>query len=205
MIYGSGSKNLGEIKINNESCPNCKENNIFLHGFVKYFYIFWIPIFPVYKKKITVCHSCEVEIPKKERSQSLKDKVELEKSNFKTPLYLFAGLIIILSLIAYLEFNSRKHKDFVKNRISHLEQNDVVIIKESKSEYLFAKVEKIEKDTIFLMLSNYSLNQIPSLIDYTDGITKKEDFFGEEIYLYTQQEIDSLNNIGKIDIFEIKE
>ena len=205
MIYGSGSKNLGEIKIDNESCPNCKENTIFLHGFAKYFHIFWIPIFPVYKKKITVCHSCEVEIPKKERSQSLKDKVELEKSNFKTPLYLFAGLIIILSLIAYLEFNSRKHKDFVKDRINHLEENDVIVFKQSSSEYSFAKVEEVKNDTVYFVNSNYSLNQIPSLTDYIAGLEEKEDFFSEEVYLYSQKEIVSLNSIGEIDIFEIKE
>jgi len=205
MIYGLGSKKLGEIKISNEACPDCKElNTVFLHGSVKYFHIFWIPVFPVYKKKVTICHSCEKEMPKKKRSQSLKNKIELEKSNFKIPIYLFTGLIIILGLITFLEYNSKKHKDFVKDRIHHLKENDVIVFKQSSDEYSFAKIEEVKNDTIYFVNSNYSLNEIPSITDYIDGIEEKEDFFSEEIYLYSQKEIDSLHGLAEIDIFEIE-
>ena len=204
MIYGAGDKKLGEIKINNEKCPSCNEqNSIYVHGLVKYFHIFWIPLFPVYKKYVTICHSCETEIPKKERSQSLKDKVDLEKSNFKIPLYLFIGLVVILGLVAFLEYESRQHDDFVENKIHYLESSDVMVFKQSSKEYTFAKVESVSNDTIYFMNSNYSIDGKPTTSDYVDGIEEKEDFFNEEIYLFTQKEIDSLHKIGEIDIFEI--
>jgi len=71
----------------------------------------------------------------------------------------------------------------------------VIVFKQSSSEYSFAKVEEVKNDTVYFVNSNYSLNQIPSLTDYIAGLEEKEDFFSEEVYLYSQKEIVSLNSI----------
>ncbi len=206
IVYGTGGKKLGEVKILNEKCPHCEEyNNVYLHGIARYFHVFWIPIFPFNKKMLTVCHACDSEIKKKERSQSLKDKITLEKGNFKTPIYLFIGLALIVGLIGYFEFNSKKHKEFVKNRLHHLVQDDVIVVKDEAKNYSFARVENVSNDTIYFVNSNYSIDQKPTMTDYTNGITEKTDFYSDEIYYFTEKQIDSLQKLKRIDIFEIEE
>ncbi len=96
IIYGTGSKDLGEKFIPNEKCPHCGEyNKIHVHGIARYFDVFWVPIFPFSKKIEVFCHGCENEIKKQLISTSLQNKIDLEKSSFKLPVYLFSGLIVI--------------------------------------------------------------------------------------------------------------
>lgn len=204
IIYGTGSKNLGEVKISNERCPSCNEqNNIHIHGIVKYFTFFWIPIFPYNKKIIPICHSCDVEISKKQISPSLKDKISLEKSKFSIPFHLFIGLIIIISFIGFMVYESSKHDEFVSERIHNLQIEDIIVLKSSPSEYNFIKINEVEKDTVYFNNSNYSIDSKPTKSDYTNGLIEKEDFFSKEIYYYTIKEIDSLHTIGELDIFEL--
>jgi len=204
MIYGTGGKKLGEVLITNEKCPSCEKiNTVYLHGVARYFHILWIPVFPFSKKLITICHSCENEISEKERLQSLKDKVDLEKGSLKLPVFLFAGLAIIIAFIGYLQYESKKHKEFVGDRIHNLQTDDVIVFKNSSTEYTFALVDSVINDTLTFKNSNYSIDAKPTKSDYINGITKKDDFFNDELYILSQKEVDSLFTIGELDIFEI--
>jgi len=203
IIYGTGSKDLGERFIPNEKCPHCGEyNKIYVHAIARYFDVFWIPIFPFRKKVTAVCHSCEKEITKEQISTSLQDKISLEKSSFKLPIYLFSGLILIGLLILLLEFNSRKHDDFVENKIHNLKKNDVLVFQMSPNVYSFGLVDTIHDGDVYFRNSNYSLNQKPSITDYEEGLEEHLDFLDSEYYFYTQSEIDSLNEIGNLDVLE---
>jgi hypothetical protein len=203
MIYGTGRKDLGKKYIPNEKCPNCDEQNkIHVYGLAKYFHVLWIPTFPYSKKIIPICDSCNTEITKKKISTSLKEKIGLEKSFFKMPISLFSGLIVIACIIAWLSYENKKHKEFVTNRINHLESKDIMTFKYSNKEYSFAIVDSVVNNIVFFRNSNYVLDQKPTVTDYKKGLREKKDFFNQETRIYYQNEIDSLNNIGELDIFE---
>ncbi|HIP49057.1 MAG TPA: zinc-ribbon domain-containing protein [Lutibacter sp.] len=203
IVYGTGSKDLGEKLITNEKCPHCGEfNKIHLHGIARYFDVFWIPIFPFKKKIIAVCHNCDTEIPKKEASPSLIDKISLEKSSFKIPIYLFSGLILIVLAIGFFQYSSSKHKSFVESRVENIQKNDILVFKHNMEDYTFAKVDSIYKGAVFFKNSNYSYNKKPSLSDYNKALIDNSDFFDSESYYYTINEIDSLHKNGVLDIFE---
>ena len=194
VFYGTGSKDLGSKKIPNEKCPLCEaQNTIEVHGVSKYFDVFWVPVFPYSKKLIPFCTSCETEITKKQIPASLKEKIALEKSFFKTPITLFSGLIIIAGIVGWISYTSSKHKDYA---------NDVMVLKQSSKEYSFALVDGVENDTVYFKNSNYSFNQKPTKSDYTEGLAEKTDFFDMETYYYTQSQIDSVHKIKELDIFE---
>lgn len=203
IVYGTGGKELGEKLITNEKCPHCGEiNKIYLHGFSRYVHLFWIPIFPYSKKTISICHNCENEIPKEQASASLLDKISLEKSSFKIPFYHFSGIILIALAVAWFKYSDAKHKEFVENRIEHVQKNDILVLKQSNKEYSFAKVDSVSENEVFFINSNYSYNQKPDFSDYEKAIIEKSDFYDAEIYYFTIFEIDSLYKSGELDIFE---
>jgi len=203
IIYGTGSKNLGEKLITNEKCPHCSEyNKIHVHGIASYVHLFWIPFFPYSKKFIAICHNCEREILKEEASPSLIDKISLEKPSFKSPIYLFSGVIIIGLAIGWFTYSSAKHKEFVSNRIENIQKNDVLVFKNSSKEYTFAIVDTTYQNEIYFRNSNYSYNQKPSREDYEKALSENSDFYNPDYYYYTDKQIDSLHNKGVLDIFE---
>lgn len=102
IIYGTGSKNLGTKKLQGAKCQNCESTDMYVQAISRYVDIFWIPIFPFSKKMFSICNHCKQTLTKKEMSQQLKDKVELEKSSFSTPFYLFIGLAIIVTFIGWV-------------------------------------------------------------------------------------------------------
>lgn len=203
LIYGTGSKDLGEKFISNEKCPHCGEyNKIHVHGIARYFDVFWIPIFPFRKKIIAICHSCDTEIKKNEISTSLQDKIRLEKSSFRIPIYLFTGLILIGLLIGWLEYSSIKHDDFVENRIHNIQKDDVLVFKNNSKEYSFAIIDSLYAESVFFRNSNYIYTQKPTLSEYTEILSEKSDFYDVESYFYTLEQVDSLHQVGSLDIFE---
>lgn len=104
IIYGTGSKNLGTKKLQGTKCSNCESTDMHVQAISRYASIFWIPIFPFSKKLFSICNHCKQTLTKKEMPQQLKDKVELEKSNFSTPFYLYIGLALILAFIGWFMY-----------------------------------------------------------------------------------------------------
>ena len=203
IVYGTGGKDLGEKLITNEKCPHCGEyNKIHLHSIARYVHLFWIPFFPYSKKTVIICHSCDKEILKKKASPSLIDKIGLEKSSFKIPIYHFSGLIIIVLTILWFKYTAVKHKSFVENSIENIQTNDILVFKHSKNEYTFALVDSIYEEAVFFKNSNYSYNQKPSRSDYEKALIENSDFYNTDTYYYTGKQIDSLFSKGAIDIYE---
>lgn len=201
IVYGTGSKDLGTRKIQGAKCPNCESNEIYVNAISRYADVFWIPIFPFSKKFFSVCQNCEQVLEKKEMPQQLKDKVDMEKHHFKTPFYLFSGLIIIALLIGYGIYASSQHDKEIEESVSNLQPKEVIMFKEG-SAYSFAKVEAHSNDTIYIKYSNYTLSgHEPSRAEFIEESNKDDDFFNNDIYYHTQQQIDSLYSSG--DIIEI--
>lgn len=201
IVYGTNAKDLGTRKLQGAKSPNCESSDIYATAVVKYVHIFWIPIFPYSKKYFTTCEGTGQVLEEKEMPQQLKDKLNLEKHHFKTPFYLFSGLIIIALLIGYGIYASSQHDKEVKESVSNLQPKEVIMFKEG-SGYSFAKVEAHSNDTIYVKYSNYTLSgHEPSKSEFIEESAKGGDFFNDDIYYHTQQQIDSLYTNG--DIIEI--
>ncbi|MFY0604087.1 MAG: hypothetical protein JXQ93_09060 [Flavobacteriaceae bacterium] len=203
IIYGTGAKNFGAKKLKGVKCENCESSKMYITGYCQYAHIFWIPLFPTSKKIFTICENCEEELPKKYIPKKTMDRIKLEKSGFKTPIYLFSGLIIITMLIFYGIYSSNKHDEEVAKNIANLESKDVLVFKNDDDTYSFGKVEKVRNDTVFLSFSNYIFEGgSPSKYDYNREKQKVSDFYDVETYYFFQKTIDSMYSVGEIyDLF----
>ncbi|WP_046757931.1 hypothetical protein [Kordia jejudonensis] len=200
IVYGTGSKDIGTRKIQGAKCPNCESTEMCVNVTSNYAQVFWIPIFPMSKKFLSVCLHCDQVLEKKEMPQQLKDKIDMEKHHFKTPIYLFSGLAIIALLVVYAFYASGKHDEELAANVKNLEAKDVVVFKVSSKEYTFAEVNKKSNDTIYLNYSSYTYEgRKPSESKYKKEKATISDFYSyDDTYYFTQSEIDSLHQIEEL-------
>ena len=199
IIFGTGSKKLGIKKIQAAKCANCESNDMHVEGYAKYFDIFWIPIFPYSKKLFSVCGNCKQALENKEMSQHLRDKVNMIKSDFAFPWYLFSGLFLIVLGVSFAIYSSNAHEKEIENGMANLSPSDILVFKESYNNYSFIKVTQVNQDTIFFNGSNYAYEGgKPTQYDFNKKRKGAKDFFGEEIYFYLQKDIDSLYKVKDI-------
>lgn len=201
VIYGTNSKDLGTKKIPGAKCPNCDANEIHVQAVSRYATLFWIPVFPYAKKLFSVCGNCEQVLEKKQMPQQLKDKIDMEKSNFKTPFYLYAGAIIIALLIGFGIYSSGQHDKELAENVKNLQSEQIIVFKEKSKEYSFAKVVEVKGDTIFANFAQYVYEggySAPTISEFNSKKAGVTDFYSEELSYYLQSEIDSLHKEGLI-------
>lgn len=198
IIYGTGSKDLGTRKLQGAKCPNCEANEIHVQAVSKYFDVFWIPILPYSKKYFSICGHCKQVLKKKEMPQQIKDKLEVEKHHFKTPIYLFTGIVLIAFLIAYLFYDASKDREQLTVHVKNLEPKDVIVFDVLSKEYSFAEVVQHSNDTIYMYYGNYTVDKAPSQHEVDEKRKELADFFSEDVFYFTQKQIDSLHEKGEI-------
>ncbi|TWP29533.1 zinc-ribbon domain-containing protein [Apibacter muscae] len=88
----------GRLILTGQECPACKENHsLAVIPQQGYFHIFWIPVFPISRDYIPVCNSCGSTFIHK------RPPIDRElKSQYKTPVWTFSGLIIIGIFLLYI-------------------------------------------------------------------------------------------------------
>lgn len=199
IIYGGGSKDLGSRKLQGYKCTNCEATDVHVHAVVQYGTLFFIPLFPANKKYTSVCGNCNQVLIKEQMPQRMLDKIKLEKHHFKSPVYLYAGLVIIILFVSYLAYSIiQKEKELEKN-LQNLQPKSVVVFKVNSEEYSFAEVVSHRNDTVFMYYGNYVIDQSPDRADIDEEREKVKDFFSEDLFFFTQKELDSLYDKGEIE------
>lgn len=207
IIYGASSKKIEKRRIEGEKCPNCESSKFFIIGEYIYAHVFWIPFFPKKKKIHPICENCNIKIEKKTLTQKTIDKIKAEKKNIKTPIYLFSGLFIVASFIAYLFYSNNQHKEEVSINIKKLQFKDVIVFKTKNNIYSYGKVISVFSDTVVFNFSNYIFEKrTPSESDYFSERIKVKNFYDTIKYYIPQKSIDSLYLSGGIhDLFRKRE
>ncbi|WP_310556473.1 zinc-ribbon domain-containing protein [Flavobacterium sp.] len=187
IFYGTNSSNLKNGVLRNVSCPHCSTNSSMNYTiFGKYFYLYWIPVFPIGRVNIVECNHCKATYDIKDLDQTVKNKFQQdqERNPIKTPLKLFSGLIIgAVITVAVIGFGLKGDNDsaeFAKNP----KVGDVYYyeIPEMKGHFSTMKITQISKDTIFIMGNNMEIDlksDIDKILDdknytYPDKYSKVE-------------------------------
>ncbi len=194
IFYGTKGAHLKSEKVSGIKCPNCGEHTSHTVSiFGRYFYIYWIPIFPLTKKGVSECDNCKATFEPKEMSEQLRLKYNNVKSDTKTPLTYWIGSFIILSIIAFTFYSVAQHDKNVVEYISNPKKGDIVEYKPTEY-YSTQKVIKVTTDSVFLSLNNYEIeskgyiNKIDKVENYSNefyGVTKEQyqKMFDEKLFI----------------------
>ncbi|WP_420574161.1 zinc-ribbon domain-containing protein [Kordia sp.] len=199
IIYGGGSKDLGTRKLQAYSCSNCGASDVHVHAKVQYGTLFFIPLFPANKKYTSVCGNCNQTLIQEQMPQKMLDKLALEKHHFKSPIYLYSGIVLLILLVGFFVYSEIKDKQELEKTIQNLQPKSIIVFDNENGDYSFSKILEHNGDTIFVQHSNYVIDGYPNKSDYERESAKKEDFFADEIYYYLQKEIDTFYKNGEIE------
>lgn len=192
IFYGTSSSRLKEGQLNNVTCPNCKEQTSMTYGvFGKYFYLYWIPIFPLGKTNILECNSCKKTFKLKELPEQIKHKFEVEKHR-GIPIWHFSGLAIIVCLIISFSYSNSKHKDLEAIYIKEPAIGDVYSLKSGlDGHYTTMRITGITQDSILVLFNDYEIKKKSRIykIDKEENYTNANDGYTKEeiINLYDEK------------------
>jgi hypothetical protein len=162
IIFGARTKILnGSTATTN--CSNCgSAQTVRLSFALRYFHIFWIPMFPISKTGISQCSHCKQVLYANEMPNDLKTVYNQEKAKAKIPWGYRFGLILIGLFFALMIFSmlfGGANKEYVKTA----QINDVYQIKEGSENYTLYKVIKVEGDIITVVKNKQFASKISQL------------------------------------------
>ncbi|WP_299103909.1 zinc-ribbon domain-containing protein [uncultured Tenacibaculum sp.] len=160
IFYGTKGSHLHSERVSGIKCNHCEQQTSHtISIFGKYFYIYWIPIFPIGKKGISECNHCKATYERKEMSEQLKLAHDNVKRQTKTPFTHWVGSLLIGGLIAFGIYAANQHEKDVVNYISAPQVDDVVEYKSSESAYSTLKVTKVTNDSIFFVANSMEISR----------------------------------------------
>ena len=194
IFYGTNASRLKDGRLNNVTCPNCKEHTSMTYSvFGKYAYIYWIPFFPLGKTNVLECNNCKKTFKLKELPEQIKHKFQLEKHT-GIPYKHFTGLAIIGIIIASTAFFNAKNKEKEAEYVKAPQINDMYRTEGSKASwYTIAKVSNVRKDSVYLIFNDYEVDKKSGIKDIDIPANYNEEF--KEAY-----SIEDLQQLYKDDI-----
>lgn len=183
IFYGTKGAHLKSQKIKAKHCKQCNEQTSHtVSVFGRYFYLYWIPVFPLSKKGVSECDTCKSTVEPKEMDERLRMEYDNIKRETKTPLTYWIGSLLIAGLIAFAAYSSSKHKEDIVDFIAEPQIGDVIDYKPSDF-YSTLKITKVTNDSIYLVKNNYEIERKSKLYkidkekNYSDimfSLSKKE-------------------------------
>ena len=153
IIFGTRSKILtgNDTRTN---CSYCKSiDTVSLVFVLKYFHIFWIPMFPLSKTGVSQCSHCKQVLYANEMPDALKVVYQEENKKVKTPWGYRFGLILIGLFFAFV-IASIMFGGVNKEDITTAQVNDIYQIKEGARNYALYKVVKVESEMVTVVKNN---------------------------------------------------
>lgn len=155
LLKGTRTVRIKTWQDHHHQCDACKDFNLTVGVYMKYFHVFFIPIaaFGVKSTKM-YCASCLQPV----RIDSVGREYE---NRTKTPFYLYSGMILVGLLVAsgfvVSAFGAHQRDQY----IDHPQVNDVYLVKRDlpqQSTWYFLRIVKIHGDTAVTYHSNLEYN-----------------------------------------------
>ncbi|RZJ82281.1 MAG: hypothetical protein EOO47_01170 [Flavobacterium sp.] len=102
IIFGTRSKILNGSTVTAD-CNYCSSTqSLRLSFLLRYFHIFWIPMFPLSKTGVSQCSHCKQTLYANQMPSALQVVYQEEKKKVKTPLGYRFGLILIGLIVLFI-------------------------------------------------------------------------------------------------------
>lgn len=188
LVFGTRSKVVDGPTVQGQSCPNCGQSSYVSFGAIRYFHIFWIPVFPFSKKVGLQCSNCKHTALGKDVPDMLQDPVRPEVFSGGKTLPLFTGSVLIAGLVAFGAYSADQDD---KRELAYVQDpavSDVYIMdfsqvfEEVDAGYRFGvmRVEAVDAATIELSVSNYGYNKASIPTSDLRRDMSGDDFFSPE-------------------------
>ncbi|HEX7753853.1 MAG TPA: hypothetical protein VF421_00795 [Niabella sp.] len=163
IIFGTRGKVL-KTNAAPLDCGHCgTKSAVYLRFVVRYFHIFWIPIFPTSKKGVTQCTHCKEVLYENQLPAGLRATYYTEKQKVRTPLQYYTGLLLVGVFALFVMYtgytSSKNNRLFIKDpRVG-----DVYEVKESSNKFTLYKVTGVTADSVEVVSNTYFADRSSAL------------------------------------------
>ncbi|GAA4786601.1 hypothetical protein GCM10023231_13320 [Olivibacter ginsenosidimutans] len=189
IIFGTRGSlvNTSEPKAN---CVYCgSEHSVGFHGYVRYFHIFWIPVFPYSRKVMSYCAHCRQVLSKEEMPADLAIQAKTERPRLR--LWHFSGIGLIVACLAFAGIAESYEKKQTKTFMQDPEVGDVYGIKLANGHYTLCVLSKIEPDSLGFRMNNYEVDAAADLSKLRNHYAND---YEDSLYFWPKFELERLLN-----------
>lgn len=206
VIYGYNSKNINSVELPNERPESCGDSGVTIVLQARYVHIFWVPVFSIGRHTVAVCHENGNELKKKHYTKRMKEEIDLMKDMSKVPIYHFAGLAIVLAVIAFFYFQSKADKKAELGYANNPKVGDLYFWNDGLDgfPYYLSRVISVKKPDVVIQFANEAYNIKEGVEDdFKSKKYRSSVYFSDSSWFrYKISFLDSLRNEG--DIFKIE-
>jgi len=199
IIYGTSKKKLLSETVM-EKCQNC--GNQFCVDVIiyqKWFHVFWVPILPNGKTGVSQCGKCNQVLAPNQMSPNIKMTYNHLLKQAKAPIWTYSGIVLIVVLIAFFTINDFMNDAKNKKFALAPQKGDIFKVKTRDDLYTLYKVEKVEGDSVFILINKYETNKSTGLNDLK---RKGEEAYSPVIFSFSRKELKEMYD--KDEIFDIE-
>jgi len=168
IFYGTKASNIKNGQVINVDCPHCETNTSMTYAvFGKYAHVYWIPFFPIGKTTVAECNNCKRTFEYSELPQPIQTKLdrEKEKDGAKTPIWMFSGLGVVAVLVAIGIYSSGETEKKEAEYLKAPKAGDVYEMKIDNGHYSTARVDKVDKDSVYVTFNDYETDKSSGIND----------------------------------------
>lgn len=197
----AGPRELGIV------CESCGKEEHASYGALRYFHLFWIPVFPTMKKPMLECLHCKKVLAGEEIPEQARRNVAENVFTRARVLPLFTGLALIAFLVAAGAYRSAED---AKREVAFLGApavGDVYVVKlaqfvkiaDTRHPYGVARVEKVGGENLMLQLGKFGYDR-PTGASYaiSSGQIAAADYFVARPLTVPLNELTPLKTAGAI-------
>ncbi len=152
-----GQRKLGVV------CPSCGKEEHTTYGVLRYFHLFWIPVFPTLKQPMLECVHCRKVLAGKEIPERTRREIADSVFTSGRVLPMFTGLALILALVAFGSFQSSADARRAEEYLEAPAVGDLYVVKlarfaegtEPKYPYGVLRVAAVAGGNLELQLGRY--------------------------------------------------
>jgi len=163
IVFGTRGKMVPGQRKQGVVCASCGKEEHTTYGVLRYFHVFWIPVFPTQKQPMLECAHCKKVLAGKDIPE--RTRREIAESIFTSGrvLPMFTGLALILALLAFASFQGAAESRRAEGYLAAPAVGDLYVVKlarfagsaEPKYPYGVLRVKAVSGDKLELELGRY--------------------------------------------------
>ncbi|MCG8306942.1 MAG: zinc ribbon domain-containing protein [Cytophagales bacterium] len=166
IIYGWRSAHVRTTQSKTATCPHCgTRGSIITSIFSRYAHIFWIPLFPFGKTGASQCQHCHNAMKVNEMPEEIKREYRDLKSEARTPIWQFSGLVLIVMFVTWMNFTNKENEKTELEYISSPLKGDIYEYETESSNYSTLKVVEVTDDSIFVAPNEYETTKMAGVYE----------------------------------------
>lgn len=184
IIFGS---RINAIRQGNPTyhCDYCGTGySVFIQYFLRYFHIFWIPMFPYRIYGMSCCTHCRQALYSREMTSELKSVMSHEKP--RPPIKYFSGLLLLAVGAILIAVAIQAEIKQTKTYLATPQLGDVYGVKQENGAYTLYLLATQQRDSLGFRLNDYEVST-PSQLSKLRNHHSTD--YSKELYYYSKEEL----------------